>query len=53
MKVHVGTSEGLQEYANISAIGIGHLRKDLVLVPEDGKPIEIKPDEWSRLLIEK
>jgi hypothetical protein len=49
-----------REFLDIAAIGIGHRRQDLVLVPAaavkvppEAKPIEIAPDEWETLVILK
>ena len=55
MRVVVYRERAAKPYDHISAVGIGHLRKDLVLVPEGErtKPIEIKPEDWTRLTINR
>lgn len=55
MRVVVYRQRAAQRYDRISAVGIGHLRKDLILVPdgEGAKPIEIKPEDWTRLTINR
>lgn len=48
MTVIVFLGSEKKRYDGISAIGVGHTRKDLVLVPEGGAlPIEISPDQWT------
>jgi hypothetical protein len=41
-------------YDRISAIGIGHQRKDLILVPEgNAEAIQIEPGHWSHLEVDQ
>jgi hypothetical protein len=48
--VHIRSEQ--TRYSGISAFGIGHIHRSLVLVPEDGtQPIEIEPNQWTRVEI--
>lgn len=57
MKVKILVGQAAREYDGIAAIGISHLRQDLVLVPDGTvgkqKPIEIPPGEWDRIEVER
>jgi len=35
-------------YHGIACLGVGHIEKDLVLVPDDGAAVDIPPDQWTR-----
>jgi hypothetical protein len=53
MEVTVWNGSERTPYVDISAVGIGHIRQDLVLVPRSAEPIEIGPDRWTRLLVDR
>jgi hypothetical protein len=47
------TTDGVW-HDDISAVGIGHIRKDVVLVPADETlPVIEAGTDWTRLIIEK
>ena len=53
MRVTVVRDGQQAEYDDISAIGIGHERKDLVLVGASGSFTEIAGLGWTRLIVER
>lgn len=40
------------QHRNVTGVGIGHQRKDLVLVPDQGAPIEVGSN-WKRIEIDR
>jgi len=40
-------------HGDLSALGIGHIQQDLVLVPQDGEPTILGPDRWTRLCVDR
>ncbi len=53
MTVVVHNGPILREYDNVTALGIGHIRQDLVLVSGDVAPIKIGPDHWTRIEVHR
>ena len=58
MIVLVFLGDEMERVEDVAAIGVGHIKQDLVIVPRDadgkpGKPIEVEPARWDRLVINR
>jgi hypothetical protein len=54
MRVIVIQPDGTRtHYDGVTALGVGHLKQDLVIVQGDARPIELSRDEWADLEVER